>query len=154
MLDASAGSDAAIFNSGSVRLDDELMGEVSQYDIIRTLPFGGKIIDVELKGSLLLKLLETGRKNAGSGGYLQYANISYDSAGGKWSVGNKSLDESAIYKAAVAAYLLTGLEQNMAFFTKDNPDIIKITEPDAANTADLRNDVRLAIISYLEKGGR
>lgn len=154
MLNASAGSDAAIFNSGSVRLDDELMGEVSQYDIIRTLPFGGKIIDVELKGSLLLKLLETGRKNSGSGGYLQYANISYDSAGGKWSVGNKSLDESANYKVAVSAYLLTGLEQNMAFFTKDNPDIIKIIEPDAANTADLRNDVRLAIISYLEKGGR
>ena len=154
MLEASLGSELAVFNSGSVRLDDELMGEASQYDIIRTLPFGGKIIDVELKGSLLLKLLETGSKNAGSGGYLQYANISYDSSGGKWSVGNKQLDEAANYKAAVAAYLLTGLEQNMGFFTKENPEIIKITEPDASNTTDLRNDVRLAIISYLEKGGR
>ena len=111
-------------------------------------------IDVELKGSLLLKLLETGRKNSGSGGYIQYANINYDSLSGKWSVGNKPLDEAVNYKAAVAAYLLTGLEQNMGFLTKENPDIIKITEPDAANTADLRNDVRLAIISYLEKGGR
>src|SRR5205814_5225936 len=109
MLEAAPGCDAAIFNSGSIRLDDKLMGEVTQYDIIRTLPFGGKIIDVELKGSLLLKLLETGMKNAGSGGYLQYVNISYDSAAGKWSIGNKPIVESGNYKIAVAAYLLSGL---------------------------------------------
>jgi 2',3'-cyclic-nucleotide 2'-phosphodiesterase (5'-nucleotidase family) len=154
MLAAAPDCEIAVFNSGSIRLDDKLMGEVTQYDIIRTLPFGGKIMDVELKGTLLLKLLETGRKNAGSGGYLQYANISFDSVTGKWNIGNKTLDESLTYKAAIAAYLLTGLEQNMSFFTKDNPEIIKITDPDASNANDLKNDIRLAIISYLEKGGR
>jgi 5'-nucleotidase len=157
MLSICLGCSIAFFNSGSVRLDDELRGEATQYDIIRTLPFGGKIIEVEMKGSLLTKMLETGAKNQGSGGYLQFANVNYDSLNNLWLAGDVNklpIKPDGTYKAAVAAYLLTGLEQNMAFFTKDNPEIIKITEPDGGNPNDLRNDIRLAMISYLKKGGK
>jgi 2',3'-cyclic-nucleotide 2'-phosphodiesterase (5'-nucleotidase family) len=156
MLAVSKNSEFAILNSGSVRIDDEVKGEITQYDIIRMLPFGGKIIEVELKGSLLLKLLETGVADSGSGGYLQYAGLRHSREGGKWIYGN---DETNIvtpqgtYRVSVAAYLLTGLEQNMQFFTKDNPEIIKITEPDANDNNDLRNDVRRALIQYMKNGG-
>jgi hypothetical protein len=43
------------------------------------------------------------------------------------------------------------MEQNFGYLTKDNPDIIKLTEPDPANKADLRNDIRFAVIEYFKK---
>jgi 2',3'-cyclic-nucleotide 2'-phosphodiesterase (5'-nucleotidase family) len=150
MLMICPGCELAFFNSGSVRIDDELKGETTQYDIIRTLPFGGQIDEVEMKGRLLVKVLETGWKNKGSGGYLQWINVSYDSVGNKWFVGANAINPENDYMASVAAFLLTGLEQNMSFFTKDNPDIIKIIEPDINNKSDLRDDVRLAMIVYLQ----
>ena len=53
MLNAAPESVAAIVNSGSVRLDDFLKGAITQVDIIRTLPFGGGIVEVEMSGELL-----------------------------------------------------------------------------------------------------
>jgi 2',3'-cyclic-nucleotide 2'-phosphodiesterase (5'-nucleotidase family) len=46
MEQASDGAQVAIVNSGSIRLDDVLQPPVSQYDILRTLPFGGSIIEI------------------------------------------------------------------------------------------------------------
>jgi 2',3'-cyclic-nucleotide 2'-phosphodiesterase (5'-nucleotidase family) len=151
MLSVSKNSDAAIFNSGSIRVDDKLMGEVSQYDIIRTLPFGGKIIEIELKGSLLLKILNTSLTNKGSGGFLQYDGIQYDSALSIWYFKGNNINENDTYKIAISDFLLTGMEQNMTFLKKDNPDILRVTEPQAGDKTDLRNDIRLAVIKYLKE---
>ncbi|MGH2575463.1 MAG: 5'-nucleotidase C-terminal domain-containing protein, partial [Ignavibacteria bacterium] len=149
MLAVSPGSQLAILNSGSVRLDDELYGEITQYDIIRTLPFGGKILQVEMKGSLLLQVLETGKNNEGSGGYLQTANAEYDNTQNTWLVSGKTVESEKVYSIAIADYLMTGMEQNMGFLTKDNPGILQVTEPDKSDQGNLRNDVRLAVIQYL-----
>src|SRR5690606_7672535 len=46
-------ADLAIINSGSIRLDDQLQAPITQYDIIRTLPFGGGIEEVDMTGNLL-----------------------------------------------------------------------------------------------------
>ena len=46
------------------------------------------------------------------------------------------------------------MEQNFGYLTKDNPAIIKITEPDASDKNDLGNDIRFAVINYLEKWNR
>lgn len=152
MFDVSPGSDLAFFNSGAIRIDDKLTGEVTQYDIIRVLPYGGKILLVELKGSLLKQVVETGFNQPGSGGYLQYYGLEQTQSG--YKVRNALIDDNKVYKAVVSDYLLSGMEQNFGFFTKDNPGIIKITEPDPNNKSDLRNDVRFAVINYLEKWNR
>jgi 2',3'-cyclic-nucleotide 2'-phosphodiesterase (5'-nucleotidase family) len=152
MLDASKGSDCAVFNSGAIRIDDELKGEVTQYDIIRVLPFGGKILQVEMKGSLLRKIMETGWNNKGNGGFLQFYGI--EQAANGWKTRGGFIDDNKIYNIAVSDFLLSGMEQNFGYLTKDNPSIIEISEPDPADKSDLRNDIRFAVINYLKKWNR
>ncbi len=152
MLDVSPGSDLAFFNSGAIRIDDVLTGEITQYDIIRVLPYGGRIFQVELKGSLLKQIIETGFSQPGSGGYLQYYGLEGTQAG--YKVRNQLIDDNKIYKAAVSDYLMSGMEQNFGYLTKDNPGIIKITEPDPNNKMDQGNDIRFAVIKYFVKWNR
>ena len=75
---ASKPVDCSIFNSGSVRIDDQLSGRITQLDIMRILPFWGKIVEVNLKGRLLERILESGIKNRGNGGFLQWNKIRHD----------------------------------------------------------------------------
>ncbi len=152
MFYAAKDVDIAFFNSGAIRIDDKLTGEITQYDIIRVLPFGGKILKVELKGSLLKQIIETGFSQPGSGGYIQYYGLEQTAAG--YKVKNALIDENKVYSAAVADYLLSGMEHNFGYLTKDNPGIIKVTEPNPADKNDLCNDVRFAVINYLEKWNR
>jgi len=49
-------------------------GQITVYDVIRVLPFGGKVQLASIKGSLLLKALNQGVENTGAGGFLQSAN--------------------------------------------------------------------------------
>ncbi len=149
MYDVTPGADIAFFNSGAIRIDDKLTGEVTQYDVIRVLPYGGKILEVEMKGSLLKKIIETGFSQPGSGGYLQYYGLEKTAAG--YKVKNEPIVDNRIYKAAVSDYLMSGLEQNFAYLTKDNPEIVKVNEPDPNNKEDIRNDIRFAVIKYFEK---
>lgn len=149
MFDASPGVDCAFFNTGAIRIDDELKGEVTQYDIIRVLPFGGKILQVEMKGSLLREILNTGWNNKGNGGYLQWFGIEQTNAG--WKVKGEAIDDNKTYNCAVSDYLLTGMEQNFGYLTKDNPGIVSVNAPDPNNKSDLRNDIRFAVIEYLKK---
>ncbi|RYZ25230.1 MAG: bifunctional metallophosphatase/5'-nucleotidase, partial [Sphingobacteriales bacterium] len=72
MEKAAPASQVSIVNSGSIRLDDILQAPVTQYDIIRALPFGGSIMEVDMKGSVLKQILDAGVKNLGTGGFLQY----------------------------------------------------------------------------------
>lgn len=145
---ASPTSDVAITNSGSIRVDDVVPMPVTQYDVIRSLPFGGSIMEVEMKGSLLLKILNTGRQNLGSGGFLQYSS-SLNYTKGYWLFKDQMVDEAKVYKVAISDFLMTGGEANMGFLTKDNPDIVKVYPPFTAMD-DLRSDVRKAIIKYME----
>ena len=149
MLQASSGSDCAFFNSGAIRIDDVLRGEITQYDIIRILPFGGKILQVEMKGSLLKKIMDTGWNNKGNGGFLQFAGIEYTASG--WNVKGSVIDNDKIYNASMNDFLLSGMEQNMDFLTKDNPEIINVFWPDPDNKNDLKNDIRFTVIEYLKK---
>jgi 2',3'-cyclic-nucleotide 2'-phosphodiesterase (5'-nucleotidase family) len=75
IFSAFANAQASIFNSGSIRIDDKVNGSLTQYDILRILPFGGEVWLVEMSGSLLKKVLEIGKKNQNDGGFLQYFNI-------------------------------------------------------------------------------
>lgn len=149
MLAASKNAKIAVFNSGSIRLDDQLSGTITQYDIIRVLPFGGRIIEIQMRGSLLQELLDAGKNNAGRGGYLQYTGVEFDSTQKVWRVEGKNVDAPSKYNLAVSDYLFSGNEQGIEFFKKDNPGVISVSEPDSADPQDLRKDIRLAVIRYL-----
>jgi len=143
-------SDVVIVNAGSIRLDDVLQMPVSQYDILRSMPFGGGISETEMKGALIIKTLEAGRKNVGIGGFLHYSSsLSYITSTGVWQLKEKPIDPAKIYKVALPEFLLTGGEANMDFLKKDNPDIVHVY-PFKNDQADPRSDIRLAVIRYME----
>ena len=153
MEKASPSADAVIINSGSIRVDDVLQMPVTQFDVIRSLPYGGSIMEVDMKGSLLVKVLDAGKKNSGNGGFLQYSPaLTYDSINTKWKLKNASIDDNKVYKIALTDFLMTGGEANMGFLTKENPGIVNVY-PVFTDMSDLRSDVRRAIISYMEKMG-
>ena len=129
-----AKTDLSIFNGGSIRIDDVLpAGPVTQYDVIRVLPFGGKILKVTFTGGLLTKVLEIGQQNRGSGGYLQTAGIP------------STIDSAGRYTLAISDFLLSGAEVNLGFLKRDNPEITDVTE--------LR-DIRMAVIDELQRKGK
>jgi 5'-nucleotidase/UDP-sugar diphosphatase len=131
--------DVVIMNGGSIRIDDELpAGPVTEYDVIRILPFGGAVTRVSMPGSLLLKVLEAGEKNRGTGGFLSTLGIS--ATGDKWFVQGKPLNPSTRYRVAMPEYLMTGREANLPFLTRTNPLI--------GHIEDLR-DIRQALIAEL-----
>lgn len=126
-----AGTDLSIFNGGSIRLDDVLPpGPVTQYDVIRVLPFGGKILKATFTGALLAKVLQIGEQNKGSGGFLHTAGLP------------AAIDPAARYTLAISDFLLTGAEVNLGFLTRQNPEITDVTE--------LR-DIRMAVIDELKR---
>lgn len=149
MAHACPQSEVVIFNSGSIRLDDILTPPVSQYDIIRSLPFGGGIKEVDMKGSLLVEVLQVGRKNANSGGFLQYQPAVFDSAVNLFKINNSPIDTSKTYRTALSEFLLTGKESNLSFLNSQNPGIVKIY-PSDSGSGNPKSDIRLAIIQYLE----
>ena len=98
MLHGVTGAEWAVFNSGSIRIDDVLPpGPVSEYDIIRTMPFGGDVLAAEVTGVLLQRVLDQGVTNRGTGGFLQTART-----------GAGPLDPHRTYLVAINDFLLTG----------------------------------------------
>lgn len=152
--------DCAILNSGSIRVDDILTGTLTELDIVRMLPFGGGISEVDMRGSLLRRTLDAGLQNKGKGGYLQLGLIAFDEAKNSWLINSLPLDDVRIYRVVLPDFLLTGNETNMEFLkasaTTDgkgttNPDILHLEKPGAGDTADMRSDIRFALISYLRR---
>jgi 2',3'-cyclic-nucleotide 2'-phosphodiesterase (5'-nucleotidase family) len=148
---ASKPVDCSIFNTGSVRIDDQLSGRITQLDIMRILPFGGKVVEVALKGRLLENVLETGMKNKGTGGFLQWDKIRHDAAKNEWFVNGKLLDVNQDYYIAIPKFMMEGKEANLGYLTAQNPDVQSIVESDEKDISDIRNDVRKVLIAYLKK---
>ena len=150
MEQAAPKAEIAIINSGAIRVDDVLQLPITQYDILRSLPFGGGIVEVDLKGRLLVQILEAGRNNVGLGGYLVYSSfVRYNEAAKQWTVKDRPVENDKTYSVALLDFLLTGGEANMGFLTNTNPDIVT-AHPAVTDKADPRSDVRLAIIRYMQ----
>ncbi len=136
--------DVALVNGGSIRVDDMLSASVTSMDIFRVLPFGGSVIKVELKGSLLKEVLDYGKMKRGTGAYLQRFNISEDSKG-EWTVGDQSIDPNKVYKVAFSDFLLKGYD--IPFLTPENKNVITVYKPAEDEKS---YDIRKAIILYLK----
>ncbi len=145
--DVSYNVDAVFINAGSIRIDDKLTGDLTQLDIIRCLPFGGGIVEVEMAGSVLRKTLNAGLSNADSGGYLHWHNIELRED--EFYIGGKKLDDMVRYKIATSDFLMTGQEKNMDFLTSDSPGIYAVNG--ASESEVLKGDIRKAFIAYLQK---
>jgi 2',3'-cyclic-nucleotide 2'-phosphodiesterase (5'-nucleotidase family) len=143
----------SMMNSGSVRIDDELKDKLSQYDILRSLPFGGSIVELDMRGTLLKKILDAGWNNKGSGGFLQWDKVARN-ADGHWFVSGNLLETDTIYHVAMNDFLLSGRESGLEFLTAGHPDVIVSYPPRMNDPEDLRRDLRMAIIDYLKQGGR
>lgn len=151
MKDAAPQADIVVLNGGSIRVDDVVQLPVSQYDILRSLPFGGAISEADLKGSLVIRMLEAGRANKGIGGFLHYTeNLQYDQNTGAWLLNGKAIDAAKTYHVAMPEFLFSGKEANMDFLHSKNPDVVKVY-PAASGKTDPRTDVRLAVVQYLQK---
>lgn len=135
-------ADAALFNGGSVRVDDVLpAGPFTEYDAIRVLPFGGEVVTVRVSGALLARVLAQGEANAGTGGYLQTAGVERTEAG--WTVGGQPLDAARLYTVATNDFLVSGREAGLDFFNAEtNPDVVLLGR---------HGDVRRALIDQLTR---
>jgi 5'-nucleotidase len=140
-------ADCALLGSGSVRLDDRVEGIITQYDILRLLPFGGAVVEIEIKGSNLIRLLEAGLKNKGSGGYLQ-VDKNLTQKDNQWFLRNEPIQAEKVYKVALNDYILTGKETQMDFMSQENKAVILKTTLYTA-FSDPRSDVRKTLIAYL-----
>ncbi|MFN2317999.1 MAG: bifunctional UDP-sugar hydrolase/5'-nucleotidase [Gemmatimonadales bacterium] len=134
---AEAGNvDLGLVNTGSIRIDDVLSaGPITEYDLIRVLPFGGNVFTVTMSGGLLRRVLDQGEANRGSGGYLAHHRVSRDADGG-WRVGDAPLDDARNYSVALSDFLVSGRERGLDYLNFDNPGLTMGRE--------LR-DVRLAL---------
>lgn len=141
-------SDVVLVNAGAVRIDDILHAPLSQYDILRTMPFGGGIREVEMKGSLLNQILAVGENNKGKGGYLLH-NDNVLVKGTTWTIDNEAIESDKIYRVALLDFLLSGMEMNLGFLKEDHPDILKIYPAEKAIAHPL-SDIRLALVQYLQ----
>ncbi len=142
-------ADCAIINSGSFRLDDQLSGAVYAIDIFRSLPYGGYMVEVNMKGTLLLQVLQAGERAKGNGAYLQRSsNVEYDQDRDEWFVNDELLDEQKNYTVCMSDFLLTGYD--IDFLTDAHPDILWIDKPDKMDKTDHRNDIRKLIIGFFK----
>jgi len=133
-------AELAVFNSGAIRIDDVLpVGPITQYDVIRILPFGGKTVEVRMRGNLLARVLAAGEANVGSGGFLQRDGVEGSLAAG-WRIGGAPIDPARMYRVAISDYLLTGAEVGIEFLKRDAPGVEVVGD---------RRDIRLAIIDQM-----
>jgi 5'-nucleotidase / UDP-sugar diphosphatase len=135
MLHSVPNAEWAVYNGGSIRIDDVLLpGAITEYDIIRTLPFGGTVLAVDMKGALLQRVLDQGVANKGKGGFLQTVSAS-----------DQPIQPDRTYRVAINDFLLTGSEAGLPYLTRDNPDL-KVRAEGAPNV-----DIRKALIAELQR---
>jgi 5'-nucleotidase / UDP-sugar diphosphatase len=138
---ARGGADLAVFNSGSIRIDDELpAGPATEYDVIRVLPFGGEVVTAEVRGATLDSVLTQGVANRGTGGWLQHHGLTNE--GGAWRIGGAPLDPRRLYRVATTDFLVSGREAGLAFFSRRNPNVRVIAT---------HRDVRRAVIEEMQR---
>lgn len=139
------GADLYAFNSGSMRLDDNLFNAVTEYDVLRTFPYGGEFVTLEMPGDIVSKLLQTGMKtNYGEGGYLQLRGSNAEGT----ALNGKTIVPSQTYKVVMPAFMAGGNEANLGFlknyFKDDAVETVMIGEEK------VKNDVRDLVIDYMK----
>jgi len=138
--------DCALINGGAIRIDDELIGDLTSVDIFRVLPFGGSALKVDMPGSLLKRVLEYGEtEGRGTGAYLQRYNAK--KVDDVWRIGNKKISDSKLYTVAISDYLLLGFDIDFLTVKAVVDAGGKVYRP---KDYDLAYDMRKGLIAYLK----
>ncbi|QIR35375.1 bifunctional metallophosphatase/5'-nucleotidase [Tolypothrix sp. PCC 7910] len=135
-------ADLAVFNGGSIRIDDVIPpGPITQYDVIRILPFGGKVVAIEINGTLLKRVLDQGQLNKGTGGYLQTAKVTQETNSRNWLINGQPLDVKRTYKIATTEFLISGKEIGLDFLNLQQPGIKLIAQ---------KRDIRFVVMDTMK----
>lgn len=133
-------AEVALFNGGSIRIDDVVpAGPLTQYDVIRILPFGGKVMRATLRGSVLRRVLQAGRANRGSGGFLHVSGATLE-GDGDVRVGGVPLDDGRAYQVVLTDFLLSGNEVGLGFLRIGSEGVGEVVEG---------RDIRQALMAQL-----
>jgi 2',3'-cyclic-nucleotide 2'-phosphodiesterase (5'-nucleotidase family) len=152
MLYSFPSAEVAVFNSGSLRLDDQLYGNITQLDILRSLPYGGTLSLVKLSGTDLKKILNTGTADSqkGNGGFLQIAGADKTDSG--WAINKAEISDQRIYTVIMPTFLSMGKETNLEFigdFLSVTPERLENSIQDITYRG---NDLRNSVIAYIRSG--
>jgi 5'-nucleotidase len=95
-----------ILNTGSIRIDDILKGKITQYDILRVLPFPDYVFFLSVPGPYLANILIDRFSMKGSGSFLAYCGINTPDQGKTWLVNQTDISKSGHnYNVATITYL-------------------------------------------------
>lgn len=142
-LHAHKEADLSLYNGGSIRIDDIIpAGAITEYDVIKIMPFGGNVYLVQMSGDVVEKALNANQQNLGKGSFLHFANVSQ--ANGQWLINQQAIDAKKLYKVATTDFLVEKGDKGLDFLTfKNNPTIKRLdTQP---------IDVRKALIQELTR---
>jgi 2',3'-cyclic-nucleotide 2'-phosphodiesterase (5'-nucleotidase family) len=145
---ADVGAELAFFNSGSIRLDDQLTGDIKQKQILGTLPFGGGIVKGIMQGDSLRKFLDAGLAESikGNGAYQQLSSNVRVPEPGSYYINEEPLEGSRNYSVVTPRFLANGGEPALEFIK----NMADWKDPDITDAADSpKNDVRDITIWYL-----
>jgi len=144
------GMDVYFLNSGSMRVDDNLSGAITECDVLRTFPFAGSVVKMELPGDVLKQVLDIGLvKNRGEGGYFQITNV--EDRGGQWQIGKELLRSDKTYSVVLPKFVAEGNERNLELFKK-----YTFQEPPtfALKGATIKNDIRDIVMYHMTLQGK
>jgi len=141
--------DASFINSGSVRIDDIVSGTLTELDVIRIMPFGGRVVELTLKGDLLLRILQGNEGRKGLGGYLQLHVGFSPSAQGAWTLHGKAIEPGQAYRIRTIEYLAQGNENGLEFLNPKDPSYLR-SEP-VTDSAGKPLDIRQGLIGQLRR---
>jgi 2',3'-cyclic-nucleotide 2'-phosphodiesterase (5'-nucleotidase family) len=150
MREVLPGADVYWINSGSMRLDDRLSGAVTEFDVLRTFPYGGKIVAMDIPGSILEEVMQISMgTNRGEGGYFQVLQVSAEAnEQGRRQVDGQDIDPARTYRVVMPQFVAEGKEANLSVLGK-----YKFTaEAELLVSTDrVRNDIRDIVIRYMRQ---
>lgn len=136
----SKGCDAALLNSGSIRVDDIIRPPIIQYAVLRALPYEGKICIAKMKGWYLKMLLDSAAHLKNESAFLQYS----------FKPGKLPIADSLTYSIAIGDYLISGKQSKLESLKEGTLGItgaVMYPLPADSNLYDLRK----AVINYIKK---
>ncbi|MEM9931225.1 MAG: bifunctional metallophosphatase/5'-nucleotidase, partial [Bacteroidota bacterium] len=139
------GADVYCFNGGSLRVDDNLSGTITTFDILRSFPYGGPIVKMEMNGRQLDSLLTIGQTiNVGKGGYLQ--RLGAERGRHAWIINGRPLEEKQTYQVILPKFVADGREANLEFL---GPIPYVSPAQFTPRGGPVKNDIRDILVYYL-----
>ncbi|CAF2388246.1 unnamed protein product [Rotaria sp. Silwood2] len=86
-----------VINGGSARIDDILRDKITQYDIIRAVPFASMVVALSVPGQILAQVLTTGLYLKGDGMFLAYTRVETLDGGKTWLYNGTDISKSGLY---------------------------------------------------------